>query len=74
MLDTPEFRRYSMAQAKLRAGQKTAEDTEERESFRKSSVMLDHHRPQNETDPDCDACGTPWPCATAEYLMQTVDV
>lgn len=74
MLDTPELRRYSMAQATLRAKKETAKDREERESFHKSSVMLYHHRPENETDPDCEFCGTPWPCGIAEHLMRTVDV
>ncbi|MFM9629797.1 MULTISPECIES: hypothetical protein [Streptomyces] len=74
MLDTLEQRRYAAAQAKLQAAKEHAKDEEERESHRKSAVMLQHHRPEDETDPDCDHCGTPWPCAEAEYLMRTVGV
>lgn len=74
MLDTPERRRYAAAQAVLSAKEEHATDPEERESLHKSSVMLSHHQPKDGTDPDCEFCGTPWPCATAEHLMRTVDV
>lgn len=72
VLDTPERRRYDGAQAKLLAAREHATDREVRESHLKSARMLQQHRPENETAPDCDHCGTPWPCATAEYLMCTV--
>ncbi|MFG2512636.1 hypothetical protein [Streptomyces sp. NPDC048584] len=72
VLDTPERRRYAVAQAKLATAKELAKDREVRDSHHKSAVMLQHHRPENEENPDCDFCGTPWPCATAEYLMCTV--
>lgn len=35
---------------------------------------LSRHRPEDGVDPDCEECGMPWPCPTAEHAMLTVGV
>ncbi|MGW5003219.1 hypothetical protein ACWEP8_36825 [Streptomyces hydrogenans] len=72
MLNTPERRRYNNAHSRIKRAMEEATAASEKEALRQVGRDLSAHHPDDEEDPDCDRCGTPWPCSAAERAMRKV--
>lgn len=73
MSGTPEHERYDAAFTEIRTRMNAAPDQSARGALQDLGRTLREHRPEDDPNPDCGACGTTWPCPTANPILATLD-